>query len=206
MHPNVAPVLRRLWRAFGSKTVSLRPFGATGPVGVAALAVALLLAGCGPTGGGTGTGESAFVPADFGARAASACSAPFADSLSCVTVSTAPADVPALAGTASTSFAADTAAGPVALSVRDNRAELQLRCQRLSFVGDWGVLPTGEGRFFGSLFDNGVEQAAQLRVQQVSGPSAALQVQVLAASGQVVLGPWVLQRDGAPPGAPLVCP
>ena len=205
MHPIVAFVLCRLWRAFASKTVTRRPFGAIGAVGVAGLAVAVLLAGCGPTGGGTGTGESAFVPADFGARAASACSAPFAGSLSCATVSASPADVPALSGTASTVFAADTAAGSVSLSVRDNRADLQLRCQRQSFVGDWGVLPTGEGRFFGSLFSDGPEQAAQLQVQQATG-AAGLQVLLLSATGQVVQGPWVLQRVSDLPGGAPVCP
>jgi hypothetical protein len=170
------------------------------------LSVALAMTACGPTGGGTGTGESSFAPADFGARAVSACSAPFADSLTCVAVSIAPADVPNLAGTASTHFAADTEDGSFTLTLRDNRADLQARCRQWSFVGAWGVLPAGEGRYFGSLFNADVEQQAQLQVQAAAGPLGRLQVQVLDVAGQVVVGPLMLQRvDALPVGSP-VCP
>jgi hypothetical protein len=114
------------------------------------LALSWLLAACGPTGGGTGTGESVFTPADFGARPASACSAPFAAALACENVSTASLDVAQLPGTHDVSFAGMADSGPVTLTLSGNRATVQSRCPGPGFDGSWGVRADGQGRYFGS--------------------------------------------------------
>ena len=160
------------------------------------LALLWLLAGCGPTGGGTGTGESVFTPADFGARAASACSAPFAAALACEVVSTASADVAQLPGTSVVVFSGSTAGGAVTLTLVGNQATLQSRCQGPGFDGSWGVRPDGQGRYFGSYSgrDGGTVQAAQLWLQGVPGSPDALLAQVQDADGRVLWGPLLLRR------------
>lgn len=175
-----------------------------------ALCVAALawLAGCGPTGGGTGTGESAFAPADFGAKPVSACSSAFASLLSCAAISTVPQDAQLLAGTATMFFVGTAASGPYTLTLQGNRAELQSRCQATRFEGQWGVLPGGDGRYFGGLTgaDRGTAQPARLWVQPLAGTPDGLQVLVEDAGAAPVLGPLQLRREVALPTAAPVCP
>lgn len=163
------------------------------------LALSGLLVACGPTGGGTGTGESVFTPADFGARPASACSAPFAAALACEVVSTASLDVAQLPGTDDVSFAGMAASGPVTLTLSGNRATLQSRCPGPGFDGSWGVRVDGQGRYFGSFTDGdgGTVQRAQLWVQVQPVATDALWVQVQDADGQVLWGPLALRRAAA---------
>lgn len=163
------------------------------------LALSGLLAACGPTGGGTGTGESVFTPADFGARPASACSAPFAAALACEVVSTASLDVAQLPGTHDVSFSVNTTSGPVVLTLSGNRATLQPRCAGPGFDGSWGVRADGQGRYFGTFGggDGGSVQRAQLWVQVQPGSTDTLWVQVQDADGQLLWGPLALRRAAA---------
>jgi hypothetical protein len=172
------------------------------------LACLALLAGCGPTGGGTGTGESIVTAADFGARAASTCSAPFAEVLTCATVSASPVDAPLLAGTAPTVFTGTAASGTFTLTVQGNRADLQSGCTATRFEGEWGVLPNGDGRFFGSFTgpDRGAALRAQLWALAVSGAADTLQVLVQDAEGRALFGPLQMRVQAAPPGTRPICP
>lgn len=171
---------------------------------LAALCLPMLLLGCGPTGGGTG--GSSLV--SFGATAASTCSSPFATTLACAATSLTPAAPALLPGTAPVVFVGDAASGPWVLTIDDNHAVLQSRCSAARFDGDFGVLPGGEARFFGSWV--GAEQAApwraQLWLQSVPGRDEGLLLQVLDAEGRVLLGPLSLRRAAAVPTDPPRCP
>lgn len=172
------------------------------------LAWLTLLAGCGPTTGGTGTGEGVITLSSFGAGASSTCSAPFAGALACGTTSLTPASPAQLAGTAPVVFVGDAASGPYVLTLQDNHALLQSRCSAARFEGDFGVLPGGEARFFGSWV--GAEQAApwraQLWLQSVPGRDDALLLQLLDADGRVLLGPLSMRRAAALPTEAPSCP
>lgn len=167
-----------------------------------------LLAGCGPTTGGTGTGEGAFPLASFGASASSTCSAPFAGTLACGATSLTPATPGQLAGTAPVVFVGDSAAGPYVLTMQENRALLQSRCSAARFEGDFGVLPGGEARFFGGWVSaaQAAPWRAQLWLQSVPGRDEALLLQVLDVEGRVLLGPLSLRRAAAVPTEPPACP
>lgn len=167
-----------------------------------------LLAGCGPTTGGTGTGEGAITLASFGASATSTCSAPFAGVLDCGATSLTPASPALLPGTAPVVFVGDAASGPYVLTVQDNHAVLQSRCSAARFEGDFGVLPGGEARFFGSWVGAGqaAPWRAQLWLQSVPGRDAGLLLQVLDAEGRVLLGPLPLRRAAALPTDVPACP
>ena len=166
-----------------------------------------LATGCGPTTGGTGTGDSIVTLADFGARAASTCSAVFATALDCDVVSTASVDAAALQGTDPVYFVGTAASGPYTLTLQNNRAVLQSRCHATRFEGDWGVLPSGEARFFGTWVgdDQAAPQRALLWVQTVPGKTGALQALVQQPEGQALFGPLPLERVMALPTAVAPC-
>ena len=176
---------------------------------VLALLAAALLAGCGPTGGGTGTGEAVFGPADFGARPASVCGSSLSTQLTCtpgnVTTGSAAQD-----GTAAVTYEGSGAAGPFTLVLQDNGATLQSRCKATRFDGEWGQAPNGDTRFFGSWVtpDRPAAQPAQMLVQVVllGGTPSGLQVGVVDAQGGLLLGPLTLQRTPALPTTPPLCP
>lgn len=174
----------------------------------ALLALLAALLGCGPTGGGTGTGGSAVTPADFGATAVSSCSAAFAAALDCAAVGNTPSSTTPLPGTATVVFVGSTAAGPFTLTLQGNRADLQSRCQATQFEGDWGQLPGGEARYFGSYSDSGAgaATAAMLWVQALVGGDGGLQVLVQDAQGRALFGPLQLQRVARAPTEPPACP
>jgi hypothetical protein len=172
-----------------------------------ALSCVLLLAACGPTTGGTGTGESSFTLADFGASAASICTAPFATTLSCSgsgTVVTDPAD---LSGTETVSFAGSTAGGRLVLTLTANKAVLSF-CDGHGFRGEWGVLPKGDMRYLGGWQAPGsdIEQAAQLEVRAVPADASTLVIQVLDIDGQILFGTVSVTRSTASTGGVLACP
>ena len=164
-----------------------------------------LLAGCGPTTGGTGTGESVITLASFGASATSTCSAPYAGALACGATSLTPASPAQLPGTAPVVFVGDAASGPYVLTMQDNHAVLQSRCSAARFEGDFGVLPGGELRFFGGWTGAGAgaTQRAQLWLQ--AERDGSLLLQVLDADGRVLLGPLPLRRAAAVPTDAPAC-
>ena len=160
----------------------------------------LVLAACGPTTGGSGTGDTITL-ADFsGVTAASTCGSVIAPSLQCdVAVS----DLP---GTATVQFAGSAGSGDYTLQLQGNRAELKSRCGRWQFNGDWALLATGESRFLGgaAATPGGALQRAQLAVQTL--PAGGLQLVLLDMDGRTLLGPLAMQRvDALPVTAPL-CP
>lgn len=171
----------------------------------------LLLSGCGPTGGGTGTGELTIGPADFGAQPASVCVASIAAQLSCQPTTTLPGEVPQPQGTAKVVFAGEAASGPYTLTWEGNAVDLQSRCGPTHFEGEWGLLASGESRAFGRFTgpDRGAPQRAQLSVQAVpglAGTADSLQVLVLDADGRSLFGPLQLRRLPAGPTDGPACP
>jgi hypothetical protein len=159
-----------------------------------------LAAGCGPGVGGTGTGSA--LPddpslADFGAVAAPLCSADIAAALPCSVA----------AGTAEIRFVDLATGGQARLLLQGNRAELDARCLRLVFSGEWGTTSAAEARFFGSLLADGAlaREPAQLALQPGSA-GAPLAMRLLAGDGSP-LTDWLPLRAAAagdPPAA--ACP
>ncbi|MFO1329984.1 MAG: hypothetical protein U1F56_21740 [Rubrivivax sp.] len=164
---------------------------------LAAGLAALWLAACGPSGGGTGTGESVVQLSDYGARAASSCSAPFAGSLDCDVVAGATVDAAALPGTAAADFAGPAPDLP-RLHLFANRAELQLFCGRARFEGEWGVRSDGVAAYFGLWSVDANPRRALMRAQAL--PSGGLVLDVFEVdSGQLLVGRVAVQRVSAPP-------
>jgi hypothetical protein len=173
------------------------------------LAALTVLAGCGPTGGGTGTGEAVFGPADFGARPASVCGSALSSQLNCS------GNVPttgnaALDGTVAVYYTGSGAAGPFTLVLQDNRAELQSPCRATRFDGEWGQAANGDTRFFGSWVtpERPTAQPAQMLVQvlQPAGAPGGLQVWVVDTNGGPLLDALALQRTPTLPTTPPLCP
>ena len=177
-----------------------------------AIAAVLLawLGGCGPGVGGTGTGESdAF--ATFGATAAAVCSAPFAASLSCSGAITQPGDpiLPANQGTLVTRFADLPEGANVSVVIEANSIRLDALCEKIHFIGDWGIAGANDARFFGSWMRDPSPQRlpATLSVQASSSATPGqLALTLRDAAGRVVLGPVTLQRVAAFAAGVAVCP
>lgn len=170
-------------------------------------ALAALLSGCGPTTGGTGSGEGAAL-ASFGAKAASTCSSQIARLLNCTSTSLAPLDPAQLAGTGTAVFVGSVASGPYVLTVTDNRAVFESRCNAARFDGEWGVLPSGDSRFLGGWVstDRKPEVRAQLWPHGVAQSTDTLLVQVLDADGLLLFGPVQMSRVPAAPTDKPACP
>lgn len=167
----------------------------------AAAAALLALAGCGPGTGGTGIPPTpGFVAFDK----ASVCSAPFAGQLACTGVTTGGAIRDPNLGTSMISFANLQQGGNVSVLFRDNGIELNARCERLRFQGDWGIAASNDARFFGSyaIESSGLPVPANLTVE-ASGNDLA--VVVRENDGRIVLGPVLLQRI-VTPVLPAACP
>ncbi len=179
-------------------------------LGAVMVAVSLLLGGCGPTTGGTGTGEQGLTPlSTFGATAASTCSSVVADKLACASTTLTPSTPAQLPGTDPVVFVGTAANGPWVLSINSNHALLQSRCKPgMSFEGVWGVLADGSGRFFGDwvTVTGGSVVPALLWPDVLQKTSAALLLQVLDTKGNVLLGPLPVQRVATAPTDTPVCP
>ncbi len=159
------------------------------------------LVGCGPGVGGSGTGENAQALADFGATAAPVCGASFASTLKCApatpaTPGSAGAPTPSADGTALAIFA--DAGARVSATLQDNSIELEARCARWRFSGEWGINSLGEARYYGYVMDesSGLRRLAALSVAPLPG---GLQVRLLASDGSGLLGPVDLLAQAAAP-------
>lgn len=162
------------------------------------VSVWLALAGCGPQGGGTGTGEMSFALSDFGARTASSCSSTIADALDCGDAQPGTADVTA-SGTAEVNFVDSSGRDRAWLYLSGNRAELELFCGGARFVGEWGVLADGTQAYFGAWSTERQGRGVRAMLTLRPMPLDTLQIEVTdAASGQILVGGVILQR-GTPP-------
>ena len=164
------------------------------------------LQACGPGVGGTGTGQSAAELAVFGASAASVCGAALAGSLSCGT------DVPivgATVGTKPLQYIDATAGANTLVDFQDNSVHLVANCQRLDFIGDWGVTAAQDQRYFGSVLTFGqlARAPATLLVQADPASLTGDLIAVLRdAQGKLLLGPLVLKRAPVPLPVAPACP
>lgn len=172
------------------------------------LVAALLVAGCGPNSGGTGTGDGPITLASFDARPTSTCSSTIASSLSCSATSLSPVGVTQLAGSDTVYFTGSAASGSFVLTIKGNRAVLESRCNGARFEGDWGIVPSGEERFYGTWVgaERGSAVAAQLWPQPVALLRDVLQVLVADRQAQALFGPLLLRRQATAPSEPPVCP
>ncbi len=158
----------------------------------------LLLTGCGPGVGGTGTGDAAFEA--FGVSAASVCIGPVAAELACPSLPAGPVAV----GTLPVQFV--DAAGQVTLQVSGNLATLDASCLRLHFSGEFGSRASGAQGFFGSyqIGGNGFDVLAALSTVPAAG-GGALTIELRDVDGRVAVGPMLLQRATGPLPAPNPC-
>jgi hypothetical protein len=167
------------------------------------LALVCWLAGCGPGVGGSGTGENAQALADFGATAAPVCAASFASNLKCTPATPASpgsggVPTPSPDGTALVVFNDASGQAQISATLQDNAIELEARCARLRFTGQWGINGAGEARYYGYVVDeaSGLRRLATLNVTPLPG---GLQARLQASDGSVLLGPVDLQAQVAAP-------
>jgi hypothetical protein len=158
---------------------------------------ALVLAGCGPGVGGTGTGDAAF--AAFGASASPVCGGDVATVLVCPST---PAVPPPASGTLQVQFA--DAAGQIVLELDGNLARLDDSCLKLRFRGEFGTVAGAAQGFFGSyeLDNNALDALAALSTVPAGG---ALTIELTDLAGQKVVGPVLLRRVTVPLAAPNPC-
>jgi hypothetical protein len=160
----------------------------------------LLVAGCGPGVGGTGTGDAAF--AAFGASAAPVCGGSVAATLACP--SAPPVAPVSPGGTLPVQFV--DAAGQLVLELNGNVAQLDASCQHLHFTGEFGTGTNGSQGFFGSyeISGNGPDVLAALSTTPAVG-GGALTIELHDVDGQVLVGPVLLQRATGALPAPGPC-
>jgi hypothetical protein len=178
-----------------------RPGSARSPWRPAWLALALVLAalagGCGPGVGGTGTGQGEGSLPYFGASAASVCSGELSALLDCPADTSSPA---AALGTGEVFFTDREGTPTVSVRLQGNTVVVTAACAQWRFRGDWGLVGDQAARFFGTARDSSdAPQPAVLRVRPQGG---GLSLELLDAQGHVLLGPIVVTRAAAQPGAP----
>jgi len=175
----------------------MRTLKALGRTALVWLALAALQA-CGPGVGGSGTGQGLDA---FGASALPLCSSEIASALACPAGTAAPgASAPAGGGGSSTVYFADTTgSGRVAVTVQGDSIELDAPCAGLRFRGQWGLLAGQAARFYGLNGEGSSAQPAQVRASLAEG---GLQLTVLDANGNVLLGPVLVtvRATAATPG------
>lgn len=166
----------------------------------------LLLSACGPGVGGSGTGATAFYMAQAGATSAPVCKSGLSAALACGNQATGGADT---GGTAQVQYASIAQGPQVLIAFEANTVNLSQGCPYLEFNGEWGQLPSGEGRFFGSYASAGNAdwRNASLSLKQVSETAPQrLTAELRGADGALLFGPLVLERLSTPRGRPLSCP
>jgi hypothetical protein len=160
----------------------------------------LLVSGCGPGVGGTGTGQQ-HSAADFGAVTAPLCTSSLADRLNCPPpvggASTAVGSLPVLLADATPP---QRASGRIDGSL----IELTWFCEGWSFHGEWGVAARDPGgRFYGTgRGPAGRVQPAVLSLQPLGG--GGFHATLLDTTDQALLPPVLLQAVPSL-GVPLAC-
>lgn len=170
------------------------------PAAAFVLAWAALLSACGPSVGGSGTGDSASVLSSFGATVRGTCESALTTVLSCQTSGTAMPQ-PELQGTAPVAFRSED--GGTVLTIEGNEAVLRAGCEGGRFEGVYGMLPSGGERFFGHWRRTaaGAPVQALLHVQPLPGYPDQVQAEVFDAQALRQLGPLTLRlaRDAGAP-------
>ena len=171
----------------------------------ALLTLLLAAAGCGPGVGGTGTGEG-FSLDYFGARAASVCTADFADALKCpARIVVGPTRVDLSGGSELVLWVDEALAARVHARIEGSDIEFRALCEGVRFRGTWGVRADGSARFFGNYVLPGGDAAAA-GIMEADAQSAALTLTLRDLNGDVVFGPVALQRAEATPASPTCLP
>ncbi len=163
----------------------------------ALLVLGACLQACGPGVGGSGTGQGVDA---FGATAASLCGSDIAAALACPAgASSPPPGSGVSAGTGTVFFVDNVDTRRVVVTVHGNSIELNAPCARISFRGEWGLLAGQAARFYGLNGEGAHAQPAQVRASLSSG---GVQLTVLDANGDVLLGPVLvtLQASAPTPG------
>lgn len=176
-----------------------------------ASAACLLLNACGPGTGGSGlVAESQDYLRQAGAQAAPVCGAAWATQLSCNPPAGTIGVAPSQAGTAKLQFGSSLSNPEFVLSFEGNQLQLEGACPRLSFSGDWGLLPSGQSAFVGAYLDAGLIQPvlALAVVTTSTGPdgSPRLQVELRSPAGQSLLAALPAQKLPGTNESPRRCP
>ncbi len=164
------------------------------------MAALLVLQACGPGTGGTGTGRDADYLALAGASAAPVCASAWAQqSLACVSTGGAGA------GTAALQFSSGGPQPDYVLRFEGNAMQLLGGCPRLSFDGDWGLLPSGVSQFFGGYLQPSMVSEAAATLTVSAAEAGQLRVELRAADGRLLLGPLLVSRVSGAELQPKPC-
>jgi len=165
-------------------------------------ALVLSLGACGPGTGGTGGDTSDYLWL-AGAKATSVCTAPFQAQLVCPA---APAAAGDKLGTKPVQYATVAPDADLLVSFDADKLVLQRGCPRLDYSGEYGLLPNGDGMYFGSYTAAGqVEQLAGNLSFKAGTAADQLVMELRATDGRLLLGPVTLKRVEAPRAAPRAC-
>ncbi len=155
---------------------------------------ALLLAGCGPGLGGTGTGMEPEPLTALGATEVSVCTADFGDLLGCRTnPSTSAAAQPT---TAAVHWADPNAPADTQLELQAQQAQLKLRCAGWLFTGRYAQRPGQTPRYVGQFEAAG--SVVALATLEVSRNGSGLNVTLADPAGRVLAGPLLMQPVATP--------
>lgn len=173
--------------------------GPRATLGWLAMVVAVVLGGCGPGVGGTGTGDTSAALALFGASPASLCNSELAALVPCQHDGTTATPVPGSAPL----ILADAAEGArLVVRLQDDTIEVVETCTLLDFRGQWGVIVGQEGRFYGHTDPDATLTPATLEAR-ASGAGALLTLRD--GEGRVLLGPVAVSVVATLP-VPGACP
>lgn len=159
-----------------------------------ALLMTLLVAGCGPGVGGTGTGEDPVTA--LGARPANVCTSEIAALLDCAPAPPALQPAPGAQDDRPLWFADSTSGRQAVARFAGQAVVVELRCPGLRFEGRWGESGELGGRYFGTLAS---EPSAPLASLQVRRDGDVLVVQLVGQGGVALGAPLRLVRVPAPP-------
>jgi hypothetical protein len=149
------------------------------------LALLLLMQGCGPGLGGTGTGDSVPALAAFNAQRASPCASDLAALLACpASTAGAPSLLPAARW-----LADGNPAARVQADISDSEIQLLLRCQGWRFEGTWGQSAAFGTRWYGHLTEAPGSNASRLATLTGQVQGDQLVVTLFDAAGSLLAGP-----------------